>query len=195
MKIAAKIESDRLVVDVEVTNELDEPLYLKHWNLDWYGLLGIPEMDANKNPQTAFWTRELAYVCMGSASEVVLFNGKGPGPPPGIDVFAPRWPQSTRLPPKQTFHGTLRLPLPLREWHAHAAPRSTHVKPAAATQLRYRLETLCESHCRELPVKEAPSAPGLYRANGHPVQILEASVPLPAPITVLQRTDHFERFA
>jgi len=41
MKIAAKIESDRLVVDVEVTNELDEPLYLKHWNLNWRGIVTV----------------------------------------------------------------------------------------------------------------------------------------------------------
>jgi len=195
MKITARLEGSRLAVDVEHTNSLEEPLYIKHWLLDWYGLLGIPEMNAVTSPHTARWTPELAFVCIGAPSEVVLFSGDGPKPPLGINVYAPRVPESTRLLPKQTFRGTVRLPLPLREWHAYDGLDIDPVRPVVVTQLRYRLETIAESACSRQPVRELPNAPGVFRAYGHPVEILEASVPLPEPITVLQRTDHFERFA
>ena len=192
MKVLVHVEKDRLVVDVTVTNDLDEPLYLQHWLFDWYGLLGRPEMHDNERPQTAFWTRELAFVCLGSGAEVVLLNGEGPPPDPLISVFEPRRPASTRLMPRQTFRGSLRLPLPLSEWHAYSDLEREKVRPVTVTQLRYRLGTLRKSAC--VPVWQAPNAPGIFVAYGHPREILEATVPLPIPITVLQRMDDFQRF-
>jgi len=39
------------------------------------------------------------------------------------------------------------------------------------------------------------NAPEVFMAYGHPKQVFEATAALPEPITLLQRTEHFERFA
>jgi hypothetical protein len=97
--------------------------------------------------------------------------------------------------PKETFGGTVHLPLPLCEWYAYKAPAAQPTVKVEVTRLRYRLEVLRESACIRRPVPQVPNAPGAFKAYGHPTELLEASVQLPQPITVLQRTDPFTRFA
>jgi hypothetical protein len=193
MKIQASVNTTHLSVQVQVANDLEEPLYLQHWIQDWYGLLGIPEMNATTNRKTAGFTRELAYACVGQAGELVLLSGEGPAPPPHIMMTQPRVPQSTRLMPGASESWTIRLPLPIREWYAYATPRDQPTRSVAVQAVRYRLETLRESQCRRVPVKEFVNFPGIFQAYGLG-DVREATAQLPTPITVLQRTDAFERF-
>lgn len=193
MEITARTDANRLLVDVRIRNEFEERIYLAHWLLDWYGLLGIPEMHAVKSQKTARRTRELAYVCTGAPGEVVLLNGDGPGFPPGIAPTVPRLPLCSRLDPQATLQWTLTLPVPLCEWYAYEPPLDQPTRPVRAETLRYRLEVLRASRCRGTP-KEHPSYPGVFYASGN-TEVFEASAALEPAVIVLQRTDSFRRFA
>jgi hypothetical protein len=160
---------------------------------DWYGLLGDPKLDMRANPRSAPFTRELAYVCTGAPQEVVLLSGVGPSFPPGISVFAPRLVESTRVMPGDSLRWSVRLPLPVPEWHAYSYPEPGQTRPVEATRVRFRLETLRES-CTKQPVTEYVNFPGIFKARGARCVFHEATAQLTEPITVLQRTDTFERF-
>jgi len=193
MKIEARVDSNHLVVEVTFESTISEPLYLRHWLSDWYGLLGIPEMNATTNPKTAGFTRELAYACTGAPGELVLLNADGPSFPPGIAPARPRVPESTRLLPGARVSWKIRLPLPMREWHAYEPPRDQPTRRVSADRVRYKLEAIRESQCRHRPVKEFVNFPGVFQARGIGEEY-EASAALAEPIVLLQRTDAFERF-
>jgi hypothetical protein len=194
MKVAATVDSSFLRVHVEVDNPLAEPIYLMNWLEDWYGLLEETTLDAMalvmRDPEP---TRELAFVCLGPAGEAVLLNGQGPKPHSDILPTRPRIPDSTRVQPGETVSWTLRLRLPLREWHAYDGLPSENVVPTPVTKIRYRLESLRQSTCSRR-TEEHVNYPGLFRARGYPTDIAETVVSLPQPITLLRRMDQFDRF-
>jgi hypothetical protein len=191
----ATVDGSFLRVHVEVGNDLAEPIYLMNWLKDWYGLLEETDLDAMalvmRHPEP---TRELAFVCLGPAGEAVLLNGQGPRPPDGILPTVPRIPDSTRVRPGETASWTLRLRLPLREWHAHDGLPSQDVVPVSVTSIRYRLESLRQSSCFDNRAVEHVNFPGLFQARGYPSDIAETLVSLPQPITLLRRTTRFKRF-
>lgn len=212
MRIEARIEKDALSFEVEVTNTAHEPLYLQNWLSDWYGLLGVPELNESLNPH-APRVRQLAYVCLGPRGEAVLLNGDGPDhrraefPPrdPATQSFqeyvnatcrcsgplVPRLPRATRLSPGETFKGEIRLPLPLVEWSAYAPPRKEPTVPVTVFTLRYCLEAALESESRRAP-SPVPATPGAWHI--HSATTFEQTIALPEPITLLRRTDYFARF-
>lgn len=203
MQISAQTTASHLLVDVQLRNEFEEPIYLQHWLMDWYGLLGIPEMHAGKNRKTAGFTRELAYVCTGAPGEVVLLNGDGPSPAvvpgsqgilqPRLMPTVPRLPECSRLPPNAELQWSIKLPLPLCEWFAYEPPVATLTRPVQVHSLRYRLEFIRKSKLRGEPT-EFVNFPGIFQARGDS-ESLEAVTALPTPVTVQQRTDPFQRFA
>jgi hypothetical protein len=193
MKIEAAVVDDRLAVHVTLKNESNETLFLLNWTFDWYGLLGIHEMDAGKNRKTARPTRELAYACLGTHGELVLLNGWGPDIPPGISATAPRRPYATRLAVGETYRGSIRQSLPIHEWHAHEIPSPAPTQPVRTRSVRYQLEYFRESVCKPAVVEHV-SFPGAFKAHGYPREHFEARAELVEPITVLQRTDAIDRF-
>lgn len=93
----------------------------------------------------------------------------------------------------QTYRGSVRLPLPICEWYAYEIPISASTIPVQVTELRYRLEVLRESACRK-PIREFDNFKGVYPVMGYLSETYEAKAQLARPITVLKRTDKFERF-
>lgn len=203
MQISAQVAKGQLTVDVQLRNQLDEPIYLQHWLMDWYGLLGIPEMHAGKNRKTARFTRELAYVCTGAPGEVVLLNGDGPSPAlvvgsqgvlqPRLMPTVPRLPESSRLLPNAELKWAIKLPLPLCEWFAYEPPVATPTRAVQVHTLRYRLDFIRKSKLRSEPT-EFVNFPGIFQARGDSESVAAVTT-LATPITVQQRTDPFQRFA
>jgi hypothetical protein len=194
MQIKARIQGDRIVVQLTFKNETNETLYLMNWLFDYFGMLGIPEMDASHSAKTARPTRELAYACVGPRNELVFLNGFGPSAPSGlISATAPRWPYGSRLPPGETYTGTVWQKLPICEWYANKAPRSSPTQLVRTREIRYRLEALRESACRE-PAKEHVNFPGAYSVRGRTSDFFEAIDHLDEPLELLKRTDKFSRF-
>jgi hypothetical protein len=192
LKIEAHIEGARVAVLVTVRNGLDEPLYLQNWLFDWYGLLGVPELDANQN-WNALPTRGLAFTAHGAPGEMLLLSGDGPLPPLGVSVFEPRIPYATRLLAGQTYQGRIVVPLPVREWHAYEPPEFEPSRKVLVRILRYRLETVRESHCRT-PPREHVNFKGAFVVREVPSEILQATALLPRDVELLERTDNFQRF-
>jgi hypothetical protein len=95
--------------------------------------------------------------------------------------------------PKASARWTIRLPLPLREWHAYDSPQDQPTAPRQIRSVRYLLEVIYESDLDE-PADELLNFPGVFDPVGLS-ETLEASTTLTTPITLLQRTDPFERFA
>lgn len=193
MHLTAAVEHGVLTVKLTVRNDFDETIYLMNWLFDWYGLLGIPELDAAKNRKHARPTRELAHVRLGSHGQLVLFQGFSPEPYGDVSATQPRHPYGTRLGKGQVFRGELTQPLPPQEWHAYEPPSAKPTQSVRTRTIDYRLDVLRESVCFA-PAREHPSFPGAFVVNGHPADTLRATTQLDEPITVLQRTDKIERF-
>ncbi len=193
MQIAAQLTSNHLSIQITVTNELAETLYLQNWLFDWYGQLGVPELDKSANMDAAP-TRDISYACLGKHGELVLLSGDGPERPDGLDEYAPRLPYATRLRPGETYQGRLRLSLPIREWSAYEGPQTTPTQPIRSRKIRYRLETVGESAFKGADVVEHVNFRGAFRAGSAPCTFIEATTQVDEPFTILQRTDRFQRF-
>jgi hypothetical protein len=192
LKIEARIEGARILVVVTAKNGLDETLYLQNWLFDWYGLLGIPELHKNEN-KNAPPTRELAFTALSGPGEMLLLSGDGPPPADGILPYSPRVPYATRLSPNETYQGRIVVPLPVLEWHAYDMPQFEPTRKVRVRSVRYRLETVRESHCKTRP-REHVSFKGVFIARSVPSEILEARAFLPQDVELLERTDNFKRF-
>ena len=107
-------------------------------------------------------------------------------------LVAPRIPDSTRLQPAEILRWTIRLRLPLREWHAYDGLPTKDAVPVTVTTIRYKLESLRESACRHH--QEHVNFPGIFKARGYPSDKAEVTVMLPEPIVLLRRSAQFQRF-
>ncbi len=193
MEIQATVNATGLVVKMTARNDFAEPIYLMNWLFDWYGLLGVHELDAAKNRKHARPTRELSHVRLGSHGQLVLFQGFSPEPYGDIAASQPRHPFGTRLRKGEVFRGELTQPLPPQEWHAYEPPSAKATQTVRTRSVHYRLDVLRESVCFAL-AREHPSFPGAFVVNGHPMDTLRSSTQLDEPITVMQRTDSVQRF-
>ncbi len=193
MEIRAGLEGEHLAVQVTLKNEGTESLYLLNWTFDYFGLLELPEMNATLSKKTARPTRELAYACLGPRDELVLLNGFEPSFPRHLSPTQPRRPYATRLAAGETYRGTVRQKMPIREWHPYNGPSTAATSPARARTVRYRLEALRETSCLETP-REHVNFQGAYIVNGRSKEVFEAIDRLDPPIEVLRRSDKFERF-
>jgi hypothetical protein len=193
VKIDAEVHETHVAIHVEVENAFGETVYLLNWLWDWYGVLGDPKLHATRTNRTAPPTREIAYACINAPAELVLLNGLGPESPSRVEIARPRVPYATRLRAGEVHRGTIRQPLPVREWYAYDPPADNPARVLQIRTIRYKLEVVRESAGKG-PVTELKNFPGLFQAAGNRSETQEAVVALSSPLTALYRTDSFQRF-
>jgi hypothetical protein len=189
MKISLETTATTLLVNVKVANIWDEVVYLANYLFDWFGILGDPELNYQRN-RSAPPTRSLAFLCL-QGKTALLLQGDPPPPPLGISVFEPRLPLATRLAPGDTYAGTIKVPLPLLEWSAYQSPEMEHTRAVPVKSVKLRLEYTRHSTCDH--AKEHSYFRGTWEISGN-TESLEATASIDVPVVLLERTDAFKRF-
>ncbi len=191
MLLHTSVQPGHLTVQYQHTNAGDGPVFLFNHLFDWFGVLsGDLTKGAAFDPRLPP-TSALAAVFAHGPDGVLLEQGMPAPTPPGISAFAPRIPLCQRLAPGETTTVTMRLPLPLDEWHPTEPPT-----PARAVEVLVRTLTMkvaCVPASRATFAQEHPTWRGLYRADGFPLDEVRASVHLDAPVVLRRRTDPFYR--
>jgi hypothetical protein len=191
MRLHTSVQPSHLTVQYQHTHEGDGPLYLYNHLFDWFGILsGDLTKGAALNP-TLPPTSALAAVYAHGPDGVLLEQGMPAPTRPGISAFAPRIPLCQRLLPGETSTVTLRLPLPLDEWHPNDAPTPARSHAGLVHTLTMKVVVAEERHATL--VREHPTYRGLYNVSAHPRGELRAAVALDAPVTLRRRTDPIYR--
>jgi hypothetical protein len=191
MQLHASVQPAHLTVQYQHTHEGDGAIYLYNHLFDWFGVLAGDLMKGaafvpNQKPTSA-----LAAVFAHGPDGVLLEQGLPPPLPPGINAFAPRVPLCQRLMPGETATVTMRLPLPLDEWHPNEPPTPARAWPGPVSTLTMKVVYAEERHASL--VREHPTFRGLYNVTAHPLGELRTAVALAAPISLRRRTDPFYR--
>jgi hypothetical protein len=190
MNIVVNTGPANISVNIQVASNWAEPVYLTNCIRDWFGVLGDPKLNAQTNHE-APPTTQIALTCWGSDAAILL-QGEGPPPPRGISMMVPKVPRATRLMPGGTCSWKISLPLPLLEWSEYQSPKTADTERTPVHRIRVRVGYI--KHTNAHDPDEHPSFKGMWRVIGYPVDHLEATADLTAPIIILKRSDAFKRF-
>lgn len=185
MLLHAHVQPQQFTLQYQVTNTLSEPLFLNNQVFDWYDILKNPAHAPMQN-RNASPTTSLAYVALARPDEVSFYTGDVPMPF-GILAAAPRVPLSTRLAPGESTTVTIRLALPLDEWHPYEPPNPARSNLIEVSTVRVCIEAIRQSATRY--ADKHPSFSGVWRVGGYPPELIEARASLNAPLPVRMRTD------
>lgn len=175
--LRALVGANELSIQVELRNTWGEPVYLMTLLDDWYKQLGVDD---------SVPTSQLPFVFYAGAQRALLVHGESAPPPTQASLLAPRRPFGYKLDGGRRFCNTLRIQHPLREWHAYAEPTADHTLPEKVRSLCYRLDVVRASQAQL--VRPLGRLKGMWQVSG-PVITLEATVDLPAPVTLLRRLE------
>ncbi len=191
MQLHTSVQPSHLTVQYQHTHTGEGPIYLFNHLFDWFGILAAElTKGAAFNPNLPP-TSALAAIFASGTDGVLLEQGMPAPSPPGISAFAPRIPLCQKLMPGETATVTMRLPLPLDEWHPGEPPTPARAWPMQVRTLAMKVLCIAERDARL--VREHPTWRGLFNVNGAPLSELRATVALEAPVTLRVRQDPFYR--
>lgn len=135
----------------------------------------------------------LAYICHAGGTSALFLQGFTPKPSGLIFGTQPQMPGTTRLLPGQNHEGKIDADLPLQEWGAYEPPApGVAAEPTLINRIILRIDYMHDS--AKFYADEYENFPGVFRANGHPIETMEAESSLVAPCTLLRRSETFHRF-
>jgi hypothetical protein len=103
-------------------------------------------------------------------------------------IYTPVIPFYRLLEPGQTIHETCAVPLPARELHAYAEREyPDNPIPIRVSKVAFSVQYFWLKDKRF--ARPAKTDPALFRASGASLALLETSLGLDRPVTVLKRTD------
>lgn len=191
MQLFASVQPTHLTVQYQYTHQGPGAVYLYNHLFDWFGILAGELTRGAAFDRNAPPTSALAAVFAAGVDGVLLEQGLPRPLPPGISAAAPRMPLCQRLVTGESCTVTMRLPLPLDEWHPTEPPDPARAHPTQVHSLTMRV-VYAEERYASL-VREHPTFRGLYNVTAHPLGALQATVALDAPLVLRRRTDPMDR--
>lgn len=191
MQLFASVQPSHLTVQYQHAHQGPKTIYLYNHLFDWFGILSGDVAKGALHNNSLPPTSALAAVFAHGNGAVLLEQGMPAPTPPGISAFAPRIPLCQRLRPGETATVTIRLPLPLEEWHPNVPPKPERSWPMQVHSLTMKVVYVEEN--RPGDASEHPTYRGLYQVSGYPLHELRATVTLDAPITLRVRQDPIYR--
>lgn len=181
LEVKAHIVDETLYLNYGLTNTTGQALYL-------FNVLPPRAQDAN-------YSTEFAYTSFWPTPAAQFLQGWLPYPTGNVYLTVPAIPGATRLRANQRYEGTIRVPLPLREWHNYAGlpDERTPTRTVVVDYATLLLDTLLDGDKFAEPTTYE-ALPGVYWVNGDPITRLRADVKLPESLSLLLRQDDFARF-
>jgi len=175
-ELTAEVVADHLLVHYGV--RADEPLLLHALVRDTPGWSGDHRLTTQPTPEVApcSW--------FGSAT-VLIHPGRWPNRQPRHPWF------SVLLDAADAFAATLRLPLPLYEWHRELAPSSHGAEKRAIRTARLQLAWTLVADAG--PVQPLSSLAEGFRVEAPDTQLLEHEVSLPSRVELWVRRESLPR--
>jgi len=131
------------------------------------------------------------YVYVHRGGLLLVYFGTVPEPPRTCGYQKVRF-YAELVPAGQTLQASLTMALPILEFGRSAVPDPTAPHEVVEVE-RLRVVICYRRKERGIKVREVPAQTGLYDVWGAESASVEATVPMPHPISAHRRTDEFDR--
>jgi hypothetical protein len=174
------VNETECILNYELTNRVGEVIYV----------LDVLDATFWRTPLMGSHSRSLAFVFCDGEEGVLFWQGRSVAP--SFATQRPTW--ATRVEPGATLTSRIVQPVPLLEWHAHEPPELRPTVERRVSNVRFAVQFFRASdvgYVDEVDVGLPAPACAVLGERSFFAEILLTGV---APLTVLCRTDAFDRF-